>query len=638
MKSKRLRGIIAALMVATTAVTSNAALISAAAETEQGAVQEQKTFRIEFPENVSVCYADDWGLPRVDPSNVNPNKRIVISSGEFFAVTKDDGVGTPYEASHYKAELNWKDPQTHKQTRPYVWRGYLTEDAKVVCPGIKPNDYFRIGETSNTRDGEYVLAANGCSMEIGSDEQLKTEGYEGYHMGRTYFEQSENGIGIYLKGGIGTKADPYVFGENFVYDSAVDFDDCPDELHPGDVILSGAELTFKGEWYWNMWISNYAYGIQQDYHDGDGDGIKVYFDENRNCHYCAVMRNGGKKFEVSLPDGNAVVFDDNINGYHYSQCWYDSETGKTTPAREKQEETEEEIPEETPEVVEDEKLNVKFSGHSMSFDGDIALNFYTEINEEDLSDDAYMHLVQDGKAVDIKVNDAKIVNDTENNITYHVFKYSVDAKDMTSDVVAQLIDGDKESNISSYSVRAYADSIFTPENRKRYEKAVPLVEAMLNYGAYTQVFFKSTAPLANEGLENTDISDVTSETVGERPTEANLPEGVTFAGATLTATSETATTLFFKSNKPLTFKYNGQEMETKISGDYQTCTIKGIKSNFIDRYLTLEVSDGTENGTIKYNPITYCINTINRKDVSEEQRNVSKALFKYSEASKAYFG
>ena len=108
--------------------------------------------------------------------------------------------------------------------------------------------------------------------------------------------------------------------------------------------------------------------------------------------------------------------------------------------------------------------------------------------------------------------------------------------------------------------------------------------------------------LANEGLENTDISDVTSETVGERPTEANLPAGVTFAGATLTATSETATTLFFKSNKPLTFKYNGQEMETKISGDYQTCTIKGIKSNFIDRYLTLEVSDGTENGTIKYNP------------------------------------
>ena len=92
MKSKRLKGIIAALMVAATAVTSNTALISAAAaETEQGAVQEQKTFRIEFPENVSVSYADDWGMPAVDPSNVNPNKRIVISSGEFFAVTKDDG-------------------------------------------------------------------------------------------------------------------------------------------------------------------------------------------------------------------------------------------------------------------------------------------------------------------------------------------------------------------------------------------------------------------------------------------------------------------------------------------------------------------------------------------------------------------
>ncbi|MBP3268795.1 MAG: hypothetical protein J6M07_10845, partial [Ruminococcus sp.] len=456
-------------------------------------------------------------------------------------------------------------------------------------------------------------------------------------MGRTYFRQSENGIGIYLKSGIGTKADPYVFGENFVYDSDVEFEGGPEALNPGDVILSGAELTFKGDWYWNMWISNYAYGIQQDYHDADGDGIKVYFDENRNCHYCAIMRNGEKEFETYLCDGNAVVFDDAVNGYHFSQCWVDSETGKITPAREQQEETEEEVPE-TPEDIEDEKLNVKFSGHTMSFNGDIALNFYTEIKEENLDDDAYMHFVQNGKAVDIKVNDAKIVNDTVNKVTYHVFTYSVDAKDMTSDIIAQVIDGDKVSDISSYSVKAYADDMFKPENRAKFEKAIPLVEAMLNYGAYTQVFFKSTAPLANEGLENTDISDVTSETVGERPTEANLPEGVTFAGATLTATSETATTLFFKSNKPLSFKYNGQEMETKISGDYQTCTIKGIKSNFIDRYLTLEVSDGTENGTIKYNPITYCINTINRKDVSEEQRNVSKALFKYSEASKAYFG
>ncbi|MBP3269018.1 MAG: hypothetical protein J6M07_12005 [Ruminococcus sp.] len=124
---------------------------------------------------------------------VNPNKRIVISSNDFFAVTKNDEVGTPYNEDYYKAELNWKDPKTHKQTRPYVWRGYLTEDAKVVCPGIKPNDYFRIGDVSNTKQDEYALAANGCAMTISANVQLKTEGYEGYHMGRTYFRQSENG-------------------------------------------------------------------------------------------------------------------------------------------------------------------------------------------------------------------------------------------------------------------------------------------------------------------------------------------------------------------------------------------------------------------------------------------------------------
>ena len=284
MKSRRLKSAIATLMVAATAVSANSMLISAsAAETEQGVVSEQESVKIQFPENVRVCYADDWGMPEVDPANVDTNKRIVISSNDYFAVTKNDGAGTPYNDDHYKAELNWKDPKTHNQTRPYVWRGYLTEDAEVICPGLKPGDYIRIGETAPTKDGEFVLAGNGCPLSVDGNRELTVMFSGKYNIQRTFsITQSENGIGLYLAGGIGTEADPYVFGENVIYNSDAEFEGSPDALHPGDVILSGAELTFKGDWNWNMWISNYASRIQQDYHDADGDGIKVYLDENRN--------------------------------------------------------------------------------------------------------------------------------------------------------------------------------------------------------------------------------------------------------------------------------------------------------------------------------------------------------------------
>lgn len=636
MKSRRIKSAIATLMVAATAVSANSMLISAsAAETEQGVVSEQESVKIEFPENVRVCYADDWGMPEVDPANVDTTKRIVISSNDYFALTKDDEVGTPYNENRYKAERNWKDPKTHEQIRPYVWRGYLTEDAKVVCPGVKPNDYFRIGDTVPTKDKEFVLAANGCSMWLTENAELQLRGVNGvftpyYGIFRPLCDQTENGIGLYLAGGIGTEADPYVFGESVLYDSAVEFEGSPDELHPGDVILSGAELTFNGGWAWDMWISNYAYNIQQDYNSADGDGIKVYLDEDRNCNYCAVTRNGAIEYEEGLIGGNAVVFDDAVNGYHFSQCFVDGETGRITPC---QEEETPEVPAETPETPErDNKLDVEFAGNTISLDGDIALNFYTSIKEENLGEDAYMHFVHDGKAVDIPVKESRVTGG------YNVFKCRVSAKEMTSDISAQIIDGDRTSDIAVYSIRAYADKMFKDaENNETYAEAVPLVKAMLNYGAYSQIFFGSTAPLANEGLDGTSLDDITAETIGEKTAKTNLPEGVTFEGATLSATSETVVSLFFKSDKELSFKFNGQEITSEKVGGLQCCRIKGVKSNCLDRYLTVSVSNGTEEGTIKYNPMSYCFNTLEKSD-DENQCNVVKALFRYSEEAKAYFG
>ncbi len=87
--------------------------------------------------------------------------------------------------------------------------------------------------------------------------------------------------------------------------------------------------------------------------------------------------------------------------------------------------------------------------------------------------------------------------------TYYVFKCKVAAKDMASEITAQIIDGNDAYNMYSYSVRDYAEYLLNnTENNREYEKAAPLVTDMLNYGAAAQLYFGiNTNDLANSILD-----------------------------------------------------------------------------------------------------------------------------------------
>ena len=70
---------------------------------------------------------------------------------------------------------------------------------------------------------------------------------------------------------------------------------------------------------------------------------------------------------------------------------------------------------------------------------------------------------------------------------------------MTSEIQAQLIDGDNHSIIYTYSVREYADYLLAhassqgTDEEKAWAKAAPLVEKMLQYGEYAKAYFDDTA-------------------------------------------------------------------------------------------------------------------------------------------------
>ncbi len=295
-------------------------------------------------------------------------------------------------------------------------------------------------------------------------------------------------------------------------------------------------------------------------------------------------------------------------------------------------------------------------GYSVSLDGDIGVNFYMELDDSVVADaDAYMQFtLPNGDMPKVYVKDVK--NSTVNieGKTYYVFKCNVAAKEMTDTITAQMIDGEKSGTEYTYSVKDYADYLLTnTEENEEYEKAAPLVKAMLDYGAYSQIYFKhNTDALANGGKDSTNIQNVKADTIN-KPYD---PEGTylenagdtTFEGATLSLRSETTLSLYFKSSTDLNFEIilDGISCEVEkdtTAGGYQIARIRGIKAADLDKTFGLDIDDAAETGTIRtfhgsveYCPLTYCYNVLNGGSDDENLQNVCRALYLYWQAAKAY--
>ena len=285
-----------------------------------------------------------------------------------------------------------------------------------------------------------------------------------------------------------------------------------------------------------------------------------------------------------------------------------------------------------------DELGARLVGHSISLDGDIGVNFYMELSDAVAdSDTAYMHFTipKNGEpdTQDIKVSDARTVKSGDK--TYYVFKCQVAAKEMTSDIRAQIIDGEKQGTVFTYSVKEYADYLLThTDEREDLAKAAPLVKALLNYGTYTQIYFdKNPGKLANVGLteEEKALGEVTVN-VSDYDV-SGLPAGVTFAGASLSLKSETTLSLYFKSDDDLEFSCGDYFVQDVPNGEYQVARIRGIKAAHIGDMFTLNVNGAA----VKYSPLNYIKKALNGGTDDVNLQNAVKAFYLYYNAADEYF-
>ena len=199
-------------------------------------------------------------------------------------------------------------------------------------------------------------------------------------------------------------------------------------------------------------------------------------------------------------------------------------------------------------------VGARLVGHSVSLEGDIGVKFYMSLSDGiAASQTAYMQFTipsgDNPYPAKVHVNeqsDATLPH-AEKNGNYYVFKCNVAAKEMTSNIKARIYDGETPLGTEyNYSVEEYANYLLahTGDNTE-YEKAAPLVRAMLQYGAYAKAYFDKTNTLA-------PLGDVAIDSKFAKHT-STLPENL-YDGATLSLKSKTSLSLYFNSGEEgLTF-------------------------------------------------------------------------------------
>ena len=117
-------------------------------------------------------------------------------------------------------------------------------------------------------------------------------------------------------------------------------------------------------------------------------------------------------------------------------------------------------------------IGAKLAGYSLSLTGNIGVNFYMELSNDIVNDEsAYMNFtLPNGTTSKVYVSGthedgSTATTDTtvKNGVTYYVFTCEVAAKEMTSDIKAQMIgnNGEKTGKVYTYTVKEYADYILS---------------------------------------------------------------------------------------------------------------------------------------------------------------------------------
>lgn len=299
-----------------------------------------------------------------------------------------------------------------------------------------------------------------------------------------------------------------------------------------------------------------------------------------------------------------------------------------------------------------------FVGNSLSVNARVGVNFYADLSDDLVaSGDTYMVFTkQNGETLRADF-DSKATGEMSDGRTAYRFACDIPAKEMADDLHAELYSADGYLLKSThYSAAQYCKERYM--NSKKNEER-RLVLAMMNYGAYSQIYFgHNVEKLANDGLYSgekalTYLSESKLSQLSPRVTEYyDDNAGIRYYGSSLLLRSETVIRHYFVLDEGANIAdyqfrsgWGESVLEAKKSGDYYYVDVENVPPTDFSSMPWVMVDKRYDDGgigsvfSIDYGVQSYILNVLTSEAMVDNQplQDVATALYWYGVRAEAYF-
>jgi hypothetical protein len=289
---------------------------------------------------------------------------------------------------------------------------------------------------------------------------------------------------------------------------------------------------------------------------------------------------------------------------------------------------------------------------SVDFNGKMHLITYIKLSDEIMADeDAYIRVTFNGVTTDHSV--AELIRNLDSQGRVKV-KQEMYAAMMRDEMTLQVFDGQGRVQPLTYKETTDVTDgfVFTALEYLKGRQAestnpymVELAKAAELYGIAVQVKFGYNTDLLTEediAMMEAAAADITIPASCDEEVTGTLPAGVTKQTKTVMFESDNTLRLYYyfddASFGNYTFTLDGETVTAakKEAGKYYV-EQKNIASGLLSSRYTFTVSDGTDTYTINTSALAYAYG---RQENSSDQQmiDLSKLLYRYSQAADAYFG
>ena len=290
---------------------------------------------------------------------------------------------------------------------------------------------------------------------------------------------------------------------------------------------------------------------------------------------------------------------------------------------------------------------------SLSLSDNIGFNIYMRISDDVLSDDGAMMIItnSDGKVIKKLISSYETTTYQDKPVKKIVSM--VPAAKMSGKLSFKILKSDGiESSTYICSVMDYANEMIKKaDTDNECKKALPLVKAMLNYGAYSQIYFgEDNTNLANAILKDDNTATIKSEdiiksiTYSEQGLFSNKDLG--YIGSSLICESDTSLKLYFNNKNKLTEKQikgrydistldkNKHDYDTGVDGSIFWIKIKGIKPAELGNVYGVNLVSDEGSVIVETSPYVYVKKALESGD--SRLQNLCKAMWAYGQAAREY--